>query len=648
MTRTSWMTLALAVSTAAACATPPEDADELGASDAELAQAAGVSPAGLAAAAVASPATITSLVSTPSAMRLSFVTNDLSLASVRLLRMDRLDGYYARYATLTVNAKGSYVYDDTAAVLGHEYCYIVVTALAGQTSGTNSVAACGFHGAAPPPSPPTGFTLDGSGERSMAFHFTDASSDETSFVVERAGVGTWLPVYTLTSSAGTGAVRSFGVEDLDSELGYCFRVRAVNANGSSAAPVSCGTTKAALSWDPAATIYQPEIITITHPAPGQLQVQWIDLGSPSTWEVEGYDGLLGAKLLTANVQDHRVPRPQKQAATLSSLQAGRLYCFQINRLGNRSRKVCESPRATRTADDQREPRPEAAPQLTAVSPASNTQLQLSISNPQPGQMVERIPATTGARTTFLQSTAGAGTYVDVGLTPGQTTCYRLWVFNQFGSRYDNVRCGTTTTVAPGAPSNLRVTSKVGREVTVSWDPGLNASSYTVHYRGTRPAYVAHDVSSTTSGLSFHFTGFDQFTYWVEVTAKNAYGSSSTIRLDGIAIDNGGVISYGTALSQVDGTTTFSHRVAPGAGAAYLTSVAVAGNAFTPYVVRFIPGGSCETLPSGGISVEPGQVLTGAGLATLYGSSEPATPLTLVACKMRRAPGGETLDSMPIQ
>jgi hypothetical protein len=635
MTKRTWMA-ALAMSALMGCAGDEPD-DEPGLSE-------------VASALNAAPATITSLVSTPTAMRLSFTTQS-GLAGVRLLRMDRAVGAYVRYATLAIDPSSSYVFDDTAAVTGHEYCYIVVTSLSGQTTGTNSAPACAQHGGPPLPAAPSGFISTGASERSLSFQFTDASSDETSFVVERSGFAGYLPVFTLAPSPGTGTVRSFSVADLDSELDHCFRVRAVSANGTSAGVVACRRTLAALSWEPVANIWGPDIFAITHPGPGQLTIQWMDGSTQSSWVIEAYDGLsTGTIMFSGNASDNRVPRPQTQAYTLSNLEPGRLYCFRINRAGSKSPKVCESPRAARTADDQREPRPSATPVLAAVVSAGNTRLRLDINNPQPDQMVERISTFNSVRTTFLKSNASS-TITDAELISGRTYCYRIWAFNTFGSRYGDIVCGTTSTDPPLPPTNLRVVSVDTEHLVMAWDAGTNAERYDLEWRGTRSGFGTHDASDWTSGLSLSLFIFEGYNYCVKVRSRNEFGVSAWVERCNITTPDDHLTTYSGRLQQQTATTTFLHTVSPGSGPpATLVSVVFEGSpVFTQYKVLFQPPGrACPaTTTAGAVIVEPGETLSGAGLATLYGAAEPALPLTLVACKLYPPDMIGDLDPIPI-
>jgi len=79
-------------------------------------------------------------------------------------------------------------------------------------------------------------------------------------------------------------------------------------------------------------------------------------------------------------------------------------------------------------------------------------------------------------------------------------------------------------------------------------------------------------------------------------------------------------------------------------------VQVAGNGFTQYKVHFLPPGASRNDcgdPNVGVVIDAGATLTGADLATLYGANEPATPLTLVGCKLWTAPSVPPINDMPI-
>lgn len=604
-------------------------------------------------AAAAPAATITSLTSLATAMRLAFNAPS-GLSSIVIYRMDQTtEGFWLRHSGVPVNQTGSYVYSDDGAVLGREYCYRVGTRVSGDSRTTMSGSMCTFHSGGtlpPPPAPPTGFAVAATYERSLRFRFTDAASDETSFVVERNVFGTWVQERTLAAESGTGIVVRFAQGDLDSEQRYCYRIKAVNANGASSPVQACGRTNALAVVDPVVQ-GAPEIITIEHPAANSLRVRWLDGGATSQWIVRTFDGLSFPQIGVANVEDHRDPPRTQQSLTLTGLTPGQLYCFTVDRgyTSSRTEMLCEVPFAARTAADQRDPRPEVTPFITGLTTPRNGRIRIALDQQQPGQIIERIAADNSARRTLRVDAAGAGVLDDDLVIPGQTYCYRPWVFNDYGSRYGNIQCVEASSYLPRRPTDLRVASQNGRDLVLDWETSENSTSYDFKWFGERQSYADDDGDKNVSGTSTSFRGFEGFEYCFSVRGRNRFGTSGWTELCGIDIADDGVVSYGTSLAQVaPGSVTYGHRLAPGGGAAYLTKVYVAGNGFTPYVVRFLASGSCEQYPTGGILVEPGEDLTSANLNTLYGTTQPQAPVQLIGCKMWRGSGESNLDSMPIQ
>jgi hypothetical protein len=104
-------------------------------------------------------------------------------------------------------------------------------------------------------------------ERELRISFTDTSTNESGFALERQVFGVWQPVKTVPARPGTGSTVHIFAEDLDVEEQYCHRVRAYNLNGSTPSLAVCATTRPFAVPDPLACITR-----ITHPAPGSLAV----------------------------------------------------------------------------------------------------------------------------------------------------------------------------------------------------------------------------------------------------------------------------------------------------------------------------------------------------------------------------------------
>jgi hypothetical protein len=390
----------------------------------------------------------------------------------------------------------------------------------------------------------------------------------------------------------------------------------------------------------------PGLVRIVHPAVGQLQAQWLDGAGHRDWEVDLIDGLTWADpVRTAHVTDSREVPLTHQSVTFQDLTPGHLYCVRVRRGSHKSARLCEAAKAARTSSEQRDPAVGSATTLSAYG-QSNRTMMLSFSHEQVHQVVERLLASTGQRETIFVDPARASHYVDEGLEPGTTYCYRAITFNDYGARYSDFDCATTTTNLPDYPFHV-VADVDGLTIHLHWDPSWNADDYTVHFVGKRPGYTDHDGDRTTTGTSIDITGYEGHDYCFQVAARNQFGSSLVVEKCGVHVVDDGVTTYLASLVNdvpSTGNILFWNEVWQDAGPQeYLSKVEILGTpGITNYQVRFLPPGTpreaCGT--SIGVVVQAGGFLQGADLATLYGSSQPALPVTLEACKEEFTPTQE--------
>jgi hypothetical protein len=607
------------------------------------------------------PPTFTSLVSAPPGMQLGFYSHDPATTQLVIYKMDRNDGAYRRLTPVPLTRGGVYAYTDGAVVLGHEYCYMIGSFADGQSRGVNSQPLCAFHTAGSQPLPPTApvLRLDGTYERTLHLAFQDAASDETGFTIERLSAAGWHTLASLPASTGSGLTLTHIDQDLDLEQSYCYRVRVQGANGSSLSNAVCGKTTPLLVGEPVVGD-QPRKISITHPRPGSLALTFLDQPTVSEWDVFVYDGVSFTPTRTAHLVDHTTlpagETVRRESYVLDDLEPGRLYCFDVTRNGRGYPQwLCESPSAARSDDAPLDPRPAQTPSISAITAPANSRLAIDIANPQPGQVLERIDAATGVRRDINIDPAGAARFVDINATAGQTFCYRLFVFNTWGARYSDVLCATSTATAPERPRNLHVSGRNGTTVGLDWDNAAYADSYELSYTGKRPHYTGHSGTRTTSLSGYNFVGYESYTYCFKVRAKNAFATSAwSTELCGITIADDHLTTYSTLLVHDipnEGVVLYGHTVDPGLGGpGHLVSVQVAGNAFTQYKVHFLPPTASREdcgNPNVGVVINAGATLTGADLTTLYGASEPATPLLLVGCKLWLAATVPSIADMPI-
>ena len=132
--------------------------------------------------------------------------------------------------------------------------YYRVKAVNGATSSAYSNTANATTGAAGTvPAAPSGLTATATSSSAITVAWTDNSSDETGFVLERAPTNAFASITTIPLGAN---VTSYANTGLAASTTYYYRVRATNATGPSAnSNVDSATTQAA-----AGSAYQPAVL----------------------------------------------------------------------------------------------------------------------------------------------------------------------------------------------------------------------------------------------------------------------------------------------------------------------------------------------------------------------------------------------------
>jgi hypothetical protein len=108
-------------------------------------------------------------------------------------------------------------------------------AAAAKTLGSFSVSIAAPTPVVTAPLAPTNLTATGASRSSIQLSFTDRSSDEAGFRVQRSRDGgrTWTTVATLAQTSGTGGTVSYADTGLTARTTYRYRVSAFNAAGAS-------------------------------------------------------------------------------------------------------------------------------------------------------------------------------------------------------------------------------------------------------------------------------------------------------------------------------------------------------------------------------------------------------------------------------
>lgn len=174
-------------------------------------------------------------------------------------------GAFASVGTPAANATG---FTDSGVSAGTTYSYRVKARNDAQTSAASNTATVTTPQS--PPSAPSGLTAAALSPTQVSLAWTDTSSNETGFVVERSTGSGW-------STVATPGANAQGATDATAMPGtaYTYRVTARNDAGSSAAVTASVAT-------PQAPPSAPTGLSATAPSGTQVSLAWTDTSSNET------------------------------------------------------------------------------------------------------------------------------------------------------------------------------------------------------------------------------------------------------------------------------------------------------------------------------------------------------------------------------
>ncbi len=394
-----------------------------------------------------------------------------------------------------------------------------VTGLSPSTAYDFRVQAVNVHGSSPsgvisltmPPAAPTGLAASAATNTSAALTWRDASSDETSFVVQYRAAGSqgWT---TFAAEAAANAT-TLTVTGLAAGTSYEFRVFAKHsANGLSSPSnvASVGTTA-----PPAA----PTGLTVTASGSTSVSVSWTDASTDETgFEVEYRTG--GGPWATGATVEAGVT-----AATVTGLSPGAAYDFRVASVNANGRSpgfptsITMPPAAVSELDG------------TATDATSVTLAWTVNSTDETGFQVEYRPARTEEWTILgTEFPAGTTTAVVTGLVVGTSYDFRVYAkhgANGLSSSSNVMRVGAFG--APAPPAELAATPAGPGSVRLTWtDASDDETGFEVEYREANPGvWRKFGSEAPANATSIVVTDLEPETlYEFRVIAKSAAGLST--------------------------------------------------------------------------------------------------------------------------
>ncbi len=406
------------------------------------------------------------------------------------------------WSTLTTLAANTTSYTDTAAAESATTKYRV---FALNTTGDGAVS--NAASATTPVAAPSAVTVNATSDTATHVQWTNNSTVQTSFKIERSadGGGTWSVVATPAANA-----TSWNDSGLTENVTYAYRVSAVA--GGATSPAS-GSASALTPLSP------PTGLAVTGKTDTSVSLGWTNVSAAaSTVRIER------SPVGGGNWQEIGFVTASHTTYTDATAAEGTDYNYRIRTAGGGNASVYNGPVNVTTP-------PTAASALTAArtTPFSTTTIDLTWldnSAVETGYDVSR--SSDGGQTwtdlTVVHLAAGATSYEDTTGVEGTDYVYRVDAIGAGGASADATASATT---APAAPTGLSATGVSAGRVDLAWtDHSGNATSYEVQRSldGNSWTTLASDVNTIEGGYTD--TSVSEGTaYHYRVAALHAHGGT---------------------------------------------------------------------------------------------------------------------------
>ncbi len=332
----------------------------------------------------------------------------------------------------------------------------------------------------PVPTAPSSLATSTIDTTSIGITWTDASSDETGFVVQKSTDGSSYTTVTTTAANATSTT----LTGLTQNTGYYVRVAATNSYGdSSYATMSIQYTLAAPPVSASSSV-----ISAT-----EIDVSWGANDNPSSTVYYITDNLLDTATTTGT------------SLTYTDLTPNTEYTFEIKAAHNNGTFTSVVTTSAYTIA--------AIPSAVSASAVSTTSIAVSWSaNSNPNGTVFQI---SGSGFSTVTTTATSTTISS--LTPNTSYTISVKAQNNDGS-YSSAATDTEYTLS-AIPINVSVSTLSATSLSISWDANNNANGTVYSLYGTGL------TSATTTDTALIFTGLTpNINYTVNIRAQHNDGT----------------------------------------------------------------------------------------------------------------------------
>jgi len=365
-----------------------------------------------------------------------------------------------------------------------------------------------------PPFAPTSLMATASSNTQINLTWTDNSSNEEGFKIERKLSSAVIYTQVATVSAN---VTSFSNTGLTTNTGYSYRVRAYNTSGNS----GYSNVASATTLPNAPNV--PVNLKGTAMSNTTINLTWMDNSNNE-------EGFKIERRPSTAVTYTEIGTVGVNATSFSStgLIPNTAYSYRV-----RAFNVGGNSAYSNVASATTFPNPPPAPSHLSATAISNNQIDLGWqdnSTNELGFIIERKAGTSGAYAVIDTVEANATNFVSLDLIGSVQYFYRVRAFNVTGnSSYSNEANAVTLPDPPAAPSNLVATAVTNKRIDLSWtDNASDEIGFIVERKvGSGGAYAVIDTINTndvTTFSSVNLIGSTQ--YFFRVSAYNEGGASN--------------------------------------------------------------------------------------------------------------------------
>lgn len=324
--------------------------------------------------------------------------------------------------------------------------------------------------------------------------------------------------YLEAGTVGDPEITLFTNTGLSSGITYFYYVKAIKGGKESLSSETLNL--ATLSVEPPLVgITAPSGLTASNVAQTQLRLSWTDNSTNESgfFVYQSFDTLeytpifaVGAGVTSANVKP---------------LAPDTLYYYKINAYATGSTSAFSNTISVRTL-----PNIPTAPSNLSLLVGGTSQIRVSwLDNSTNEQFFNLYRSTDGVSYPFgITLPAGSTTYLNTGLSAGQTYWYRINAANTGGtSGFAGPTFAQTLPNPPTAPSNLRFNSRTASRLGLEWnDNSSNETGFVIDYSTAGVTYVQLDTVGPNI-VAYDAIGLSSgSTYFFRVAAFNSGGTST--------------------------------------------------------------------------------------------------------------------------